>query len=84
MERKKTKPMRTIVISTPSGNHARLQRAFGRLSGEYNFAGQYQQPPAQLGGALVKREWFDRYEQVPEKFDQVVRTGIRRQQALRG
>ena len=45
MERKKTKPMRTIVISTPSENHARLQRAFGRLSGEYNFAGQYQQAP---------------------------------------
>jgi predicted phage terminase large subunit-like protein len=26
--------------------------------GEYNFAGQYQQAPAPLGGGLVKAEWF--------------------------
>lgn len=26
--------------------------------GEYNFAGQYQQAPAPLGGGLVKMEWF--------------------------
>jgi hypothetical protein len=26
--------------------------------GEYNFAGQYQQAPAPLGGGLVKADWF--------------------------
>ena len=29
--------------------------------GEYNFAGQYQQAPAPLGGGLVKEEWFKTY-----------------------
>ena len=31
-----------------------------RTIGEYNFAGQYQQSPAPLGGGLVKAEWFKR------------------------
>src|SRR5580704_6986177 len=29
-----------------------------RTIGEYNFAGQYEQSPAPLGGGLVKAEWF--------------------------
>src|SRR5580704_16223745 len=29
-----------------------------RTIGEYNFAGQYQQSPAPLGGGLVKAQWF--------------------------
>src|SRR5262252_5559817 len=39
--------------------------------GEYNFAGQYQQSPAPLGGGLVKAEWFKRYRENerPERFD---------------
>ena len=32
-----------------------------RTVGEYNFAGQYQQTPAPLGGGLVKAEWFKHY-----------------------
>ena len=32
-----------------------------RTIGEYNFAGQYQQSPAPLGGGLVKKEWFKCY-----------------------
>src|ERR1035438_988116 len=31
--------------------------------GEYNFAGQYQQAPAPLGGGLVKIGWFQHYDQ---------------------
>jgi predicted phage terminase large subunit-like protein len=31
------------------------------IQGEYNFAGQYQQAPAPLGGGLVKAEWFKTY-----------------------
>jgi predicted phage terminase large subunit-like protein len=40
--------------------------------GEYNFAGQYQQNPAPLGGGLVKAEWFKTYVPgaQPAKFDQ--------------
>jgi predicted phage terminase large subunit-like protein len=29
--------------------------------GEYNFAGQYQQSPAPLGGGILKREWIKEY-----------------------
>jgi predicted phage terminase large subunit-like protein len=41
--------------------------------GEYNFATQYQQTPAPLGGGLVKEEWFKTYSpaDVPEKFEMV-------------
>jgi predicted phage terminase large subunit-like protein len=47
-----------------------------RTVGEYNFAGQYQQSPAPLGGGLVKTEWFKRYRQseVPEQFDRIVQS----------
>jgi predicted phage terminase large subunit-like protein len=47
-----------------------------RTIGEYNFAGQYQQAPAPLGGGLVKAEWFKRYRQNerPERFDRIVQS----------
>lgn len=42
-----------------------------RTIGEYNFAGQYQQQPAPLGGSLVKTEWFKFYTpgEEPSKFE---------------
>jgi predicted phage terminase large subunit-like protein len=44
-----------------------------RTIGEYNFAGQYQQQPAPLGGGMVKAEWFKTYVpgEEPSKFDMV-------------
>jgi predicted phage terminase large subunit-like protein len=47
-----------------------------RTIGQYNFAGQYQQTPAPLGGGLIKREWFKIYDpdDLPERFDQVVQS----------
>src|SRR6201993_4328615 len=47
-----------------------------RTMGEYNFAGQYQQSPAPLGGGLVKAEWFKRYaeNERPERFDRIVQS----------
>jgi predicted phage terminase large subunit-like protein len=47
-----------------------------RTVGDYNFAGQYQQSPAPLGGGLVKREWFKRYgeQDRPESFDRIVQS----------
>ena len=47
-----------------------------RTLGEYNFAGQYQQSPAPLGGGLVKAEWFKRYGEKdrPESFDRIVQS----------
>jgi len=43
------------------------------IQGEYNFAGQYQQAPAPLGGGLVKTEWFKSYTEVnlPTTFEMV-------------
>ena len=47
-----------------------------RTIGEYNFAGQYQQSPAPLGGGLVKANWFKRYRDNdrPERFDRIVQS----------
>jgi hypothetical protein len=47
-----------------------------RTIGEYNFAGQYQQSPAPLGGGLVKAQWFQRYRQneLPPRFDRIVQS----------
>lgn len=47
-----------------------------RTIGEYNFAGQYQQAPAPLGGGIVKREWFKFYgpAELPDRFDQVIQS----------
>src|SRR5947207_3778251 len=47
-----------------------------RTLGEYNFAGQYQQSPAPLGGGMVKEAWFKRYSENerPESFERVVQS----------
>src|SRR5437588_2004749 len=47
-----------------------------RTIGEYNFAGQYQQSPAPLGGGLVKAEWSKRYREneLAERFDRIVQS----------
>jgi len=47
-----------------------------RTIGEYNFAGQYQQAPAPLGGGLVKAVWFRRYgpDELPQRFERVVQS----------
>jgi predicted phage terminase large subunit-like protein len=44
--------------------------------GEYNFAGQYQQAPAPLGGGLVKAVWFRHCapDEIPATFDRVVQS----------
>jgi len=44
-----------------------------RNLGEYNFAGQYQQEPAPLGGGIVKLAWFKTYKvgDEPAQFDLV-------------
>ncbi|HEY2170153.1 MAG TPA: phage terminase large subunit [Candidatus Angelobacter sp.] len=43
------------------------------IQGEYNFAGQYQQAPAPLGGGMVKAGWFKIYGQneLPPKFEMI-------------
>jgi predicted phage terminase large subunit-like protein len=79
----------THVIETPYGTRRFQRRAGEALhpereplevlhrlreaQGEYNFAGQYQQAPAPLGGGLVKAEWFKTYSTVdqPAKFKMV-------------
>ena len=47
-----------------------------RTLGEYNFAGQYQQQPAPLGGGMVKDKRFRSYVpgEEPPRFDQIVQS----------
>ena len=77
----------TYTIRTPYGTRVFQRRAGEPLDperepleilrqlrdtvGEYNFAGQYQQAPAPLGGGMVKVGWFKTYTDatVPTKFD---------------
>src|SRR3984957_1013982 len=77
----------THVIKTPYGTRVVRRRLGEALhperesletlqtirntQGEYNFAGQYQQEPAPLGGGMVKLEWFKTYkiDDLPAKFD---------------
>ncbi|MEO8883056.1 MAG: phage terminase large subunit [Devosia sp.] len=44
--------------------------------GEYNFAGQYQQTPAPLGGGMVRGAWFQRFQpgEEPSNFDRIVQS----------
>jgi predicted phage terminase large subunit-like protein len=77
------------VIQTPYGTRRFQRRAgealhhereplavLNRLreaQGEYNFAGQYQQAPAPLGGGLVRAEWFRTYtvNDLPMSFEMI-------------
>ena len=79
----------THVIQTPYGMRRFERRAGEPLhpereplevlnhlreaQGEYNFACQYQQTPAPLGGGLVKAEWFKTYTaaDLPAKFEMI-------------
>jgi predicted phage terminase large subunit-like protein len=56
----------------PLGTLDRIRQTIG----EYNFAGQYQQSPAPLGGGMVKAHWFKRYgaKDLPERFERIVQS----------
>jgi len=60
----------------PAHESAETLERIRRTVGSYNFAGQYQQAPAPLGGGIVKLDWFKIYEpsQRPEKFDRIVQS----------
>jgi len=57
----------------PAREPLQILRRIRESQGEYNFAGQYQQSPAPLGGGLVKAEWFKTYSasDLPAKFEMV-------------
>jgi predicted phage terminase large subunit-like protein len=79
-------------IETPYGAYTHIRRAGEALHperesleslaqtratvGEDNFAGQHQQNPVPQGGGMVKRAWFNVYEQhqLPGRFDQIVQS----------
>ena len=61
-------PFRTYSLHRRAGEALHAEREpiemlahLRRTLGEYNFAGQYQQAPAPLGGGMVKLEWFKSY-----------------------
>jgi predicted phage terminase large subunit-like protein len=82
----------THTIMTPIGEYQFLRRegealhpeqqslasleAMRDAMGEYNFAGQYQQAPAPLGGGMVKAEWFKPYSpaEKPPHFQMIIQS----------
>jgi len=48
-------------------NIEKLEHIKNNIIGSYNFASQYQQRPAPLGGGLIKLNWFSRYSELPQK-----------------
>jgi len=76
-------PYRTWVAQRKAGEALHPEREplevlenMRRTIGEYNFAGQYQQEPAPLGGGMVKGEWFQSYVPggEPSSFDMVLQS----------
>jgi predicted phage terminase large subunit-like protein len=45
-----------------------------RSMGTYNFSAQYQQDPIPPEGNIFKREWFQYYDVLPEKFDRILQS----------
>lgn len=42
--------------------------------GSYIFSGLYQQRPAPIEGGQVKRHWFKRFSEMPERFDELLQS----------
>jgi predicted phage terminase large subunit-like protein len=57
----------------PERESLEILKDIREIQGEYNFAGQYQQAPAPLGGGMVKAGWFKTYipNELPSKFEMV-------------
>jgi predicted phage terminase large subunit-like protein len=73
-------PLRTRTIKRMAGEALHPEREplallhhLRQTIGEYNFAGQYQQQPAPLGGGMVKKEWFRFYVpgEQPARFEAI-------------
>ena len=45
-----------------------------RALGSIAFAAQYQQQPSPAEGAIVKKEWFKFYSEMPPKFDEIIQS----------
>jgi predicted phage terminase large subunit-like protein len=60
----------------PARESVATYEAIRRTIGDYNFASQYQQDPAPLGGAMVKTDWLQFYEpgEEPARFSQIVQS----------
>ncbi|HJU84177.1 MAG TPA: hypothetical protein VJ600_08185 [Holophagaceae bacterium] len=50
-----------------------LQRIRATMS-TYDWACQYQQSPVPLGGGLVKDDWWQVYEEAPERFNRIIQS----------
>jgi len=58
----------------PEREPVSVLRKIRRSMSEYDFAAQYQQTPALLGGGLVKTDWFKSYteSELPTRFEQIL------------
>ena len=62
---------KTAEVLHPEREPLEILEQLRETQGEYNFAGQYQQNPAPMGGGLVKSEWFNTYTELerPKQFE---------------
>ena len=60
----------------PAREPIEVLEALRKTMGAYNFAGQFQQSPAPLGGGLVKLEWLKYYQpnELPQHFAQILQS----------
>jgi predicted phage terminase large subunit-like protein len=42
--------------------------------GSYGFSGQYMQRPSPLEGGILRRSWWRRYTEIPERFDEMIQS----------
>jgi len=74
--RQKTVRRRAGEALHPEREPLEVLETLRRTLGKYNFAGQYQQEPAPLGGGMVQEEWFRSYVpgEEPSHFDLIVQS----------
>ena len=62
-------------ILHPERESAETLAHLRKTLGEYDFAAQYQQSPAPLGGGYIKEKWFQRYDPMrPPSFMRIVQS----------
>lgn len=52
-------------LLSPEREPREVVESLRRHLGSYSFAAQYQQSPASPGGAMIKRDWVRRYDELP-------------------
>ena len=58
----------------PEREDIRVLASMRKSIGEYNFMSQYQQNPVPAGGVMVKTDWLQYYDVLPERFTMILQS----------